>query len=145
MEPTNMPDQHTNPNADVPGGLHGQHHTAANEQLPRSIWQPGVVQRLADYVKHVREVDQQSDKPHVTSQPDQSHVCERNPNRVCDCARGVCADDDATYRLARNPRPRCYTGNPDLDAKYACPVSGVACFGIKCREWCESGVDYSKT
>lgn len=138
MEPTNMSAQHSDANAQLSGGVHRLDHAAANERMPKSLWQPGVVRRLADYIKHLRQVDQQSDQSYVAGEPD--HVCTRNPHRVCNCARGVCADDDATYRLARNPR--C---NPDVDTKHACPISGVACFGAKCRDWCESGVDRTKT
>lgn len=120
--------------------IHGTDHSAADELLSEPIRKPGVVKRLADYIKHLCEVDQQSNESNLASQPVKSHVCERNPHRNCNCARGVCADDDATYRLATGLRP-----NECASDLYTCPVSGSICLGIKCREWCESGVDRSKT
>ncbi len=134
MEPADMSDKHPDSNAELPGGLCGQHHPAANEHVPRSIWQPGVVKRLADYIKHVREVDQQSVQPRVA---DQQHTCTRHPERTCNCPAGTCADDDATYRYARGPYHAA-----DL---YTCPISGTICLSVKCRDWCESGVDRTKT
>jgi hypothetical protein len=114
--------------------IHGTDKPAANEQLPKSIWQPGVVQRLADYIKQLRQVDEQSNEPNKSGKPDQPHICPRNPHRVCNCSSSVCADDDATYRYARGPY---------LAA--TCPVSGRICLGTTCRDWCESGVDRTKT
>lgn len=134
MEPTDMSAKHSDANTVLSGRVHRVNNPAANERMPKSVWQPGMVQRLADYIKHLREVDQQSDKPHVA---DLTHQCPRHPERTCNCT-GTCADDDATDR-----KP--LTGSAVFDAKYTCPISGVICFGIKCREWCESGVNYSKT
>ena len=132
MEPTDLPSKHADTNPELSGRVRGSDHPAANEQLPRSIWQPGVVKRLADYIKHLREVDNQSDKPNVSAV---QHSCSRHPERSCNCAPGACADDD---------------GYPSRHIKYAadlytCPISGVICLNLHCREWCESGVDRSKT
>jgi len=126
MEPADMPDQHTNPNTVLSSGLHRLNNSAANEHMPRSLWQPGVVQRLADYIKRVREVDHQ---------PHERHVCRLNASYTCACPTHACANDDATYRHARGPY---------IVAK-RCPVTGQPCAGADCRDWCESGVDYSKT
>lgn len=131
MEPADMSDQHSNPNTELPGGLCGQHHPAANEHMPRSIWQPGVVKRLADYIKHVREVDNESVQPRVAAE---QHSCARHPERTCNCAAGTCADDDTINRYTQYAT--------DL---YTCPISGTICLGLKCRDWCESGVDRTKT
>lgn len=141
MEPTDLPSKHADTNPELSGRVRGSDHPAANEQLPRSIWQPGVVKRLADYIKHLREVDQQSDKPDVAAGP---HPCSRYPKRSCNCPAGACADDDATYRYARGPYRYAEFTQHAADL-YTCPISGVVCFGAKCREWCESGVNYSKT
>lgn len=139
-ESTDLHTKHSDTNPKLSGGICGSDSSAANEQLPRSIWQPGVVKRLADYIKHLREVDQQPDERAVSGQPDQSsHVCTRNPHRTCNCPADACADDDATYRNARGPYLSAESTN------YTCPISGRICLGVECREWCESGVDYSKT
>lgn len=145
MEPTDMSDKQPDANTVVPGRVHGANNAAANELMPRSVWRPGVVRILADYIKYVREVDQQPNERAVSSQPDQSpHVCARNPNRTCNCPTGACADDDATYRYARGPflstEPAKHASNV-----YTCPISGRICLGYTCRDWCESGVDRSKT
>ena len=147
MEPTDMPSKHADTNPELSGRVRGTDTPAANEQLPRSIWQPGVVKRLADYIKHVREVDNKPDKPHKSAQPDKSsepHRCINIPVRTCHCPDGVCADDPATYRRARGPYRFSEFTQHAADL-YTCPISGSICLTIKCREWCESGVDRSKT
>lgn len=160
MEPTNLHPKHSDANPELSGRVHGVHHAAANEHMPKSVWQPGVVQRLADYIKHLRQVDQQPNQPDVASQPDQSgqpnerHVCTVDTHRTCTCPRGVCADDSATYRRARGPyqpagpsasASAVPAAKSDQPGGYTCPVTGQPCTEIKCRDWCESGVDYSKT
>lgn len=143
-----MQGKHPDSKPDLPSRVHGINRPAANEQLPRSIWQPGVVQRLADYIRHVREVDQQSDKPHVAGKPDQSgqrHVCKRDSSRSCSCPRGTCADDDATYRHARGPYlvarsdPNIPTPKPNHLGQFRCPISGKLCSEFDCRDWCSGG------
>ena len=111
--------------------------------LSRSIWSTRYGS-LDDNDRHVREVDQQSDKPHLASQSDFTHRCTRHPERNCNCPSGACADDDATYRYARGPYTSADTSSPKL-ASYRCAISGQFCSGSSCREWCESGVDRSKT
>ncbi len=134
MEPSDMSDKHSNANTELSNGVHRKHQSAANEHMPRSIWQPGVVKRLADYIKQLREVDNESVKPNITSE---QHTCPRHPERSCNCASGTCADDDATYR---------YVKHVQLASDfYTCPISGSICLGTRCREWCESGVDRTKT
>lgn len=135
MEPADMSTKHSDANTVMSGRVHGNNNPAANERMPKSVWQPGMVQRLADYIKRLREVDQQSNKPNVASQSAQPHVCERNPYRSCNCPGGTCADDDSTYRYARGP----------YAATIRCPISGQPCSVTSCRDWCESGVDRTKT
>jgi hypothetical protein len=151
MEPTNMSDKHPDANAVVSGGVHGQQHSVNDEYMPKSVWRPGVVRRLADYIQQLREVDDESNKRPLARQPRQSvesrHVCARNPNRTCNCAAGVCADDAATYRYARGPflSTRVAAPKPNHLGNFRCPISGQLCSSNVCRDWCESGVDYSKT
>jgi len=143
MEPANLPDQHSKSDAIVPSGVHGQHNSVNDEYLPRSVWQPGVVRRLADYIQHLREVDDESNQRPLASQssesakPEQSrHVCTRNPHRTCNCYAGVCADDDATYRYARGPFLS--TPKPNQLGNFNCPIDNKLCSSDVCREWCES-------
>lgn len=155
MEPADLPDQHTKPDTVVPSGVHGKHRAAANEHMPRSIWQPGVVRVLADYIKQLRQVDDESNKRPVACQPSEpaqsGHVCTRNPNRTCNCPAGACADDDASYRNARgpfvatDPTQRIAAPKPNQLGNFRCPITGQLCSSNVCRDWCESGVDYSKT
>ena len=143
MEPTNMPDKHSDANSGVPSGIHGKHYPVNDEYMPKSIWQPRVVQRLADYIRQLREVDDESNKRPLARQPGQSvessHVCARNPNRTCNCDAGVCADDDATYRYARGPfvATRVAAPKPNHLGNFRCPISGQLCSADVCREWCE--------
>ena len=151
MEPANMSDKHPDANAVVSGGVHGQQHSVNDEYMPKSVWRPGVVRRLADYIQQLREVDDESNKRPLARQPRQSvesrHVCTRNPNRTCNCDAGVCADDAATYRYARGPflSTRVAAPKPNHLGNFRCPISGQLCSSNVCRDWCESGVDYSKT
>ncbi len=152
MEPTYMPTEHSDADAVMSCRVCGQHHAAANEHMPRSIWQPGVVRRLADYIKHVREVDNQSDKSDKSGEPNKScvtrHVCTRDSTRTCLCPRGACADDSSTYRNARGPylyAEPAKSAKPTESTVYTCPISGRICLQFNCRDWCESGVDRTKT
>jgi hypothetical protein len=95
----------------------------------------------------LRQVDDESNKRPVARQPSEpaqsGHVCTRNPHRTCNCYAGVCADDATTYRYARGPFVP--TPKPNQLGNFRCPVSGQLCSSNVCRDWCESGVDYSKT
>lgn len=130
MEPTYMPTEHSDADAVMSCRVCGQHHPAANEHMPKSVWQPGVVRRLADYIKHVRQGDHEPVKPDVASE---QHTCTRHPERTCNCT-GACADDDVNDRYTQR-----------VTDFYTCPVAGSLCLGTKCRDWCESGVDRTKT
>ena len=152
MEPTNMPDKHADSNAVVPSGVRGQHRADNDEYMPKSVWQRGVVRVLADYIRQLREVDDESNQRAVTrqpgqptqpEQPGQPHVCARNPHRTCNCPSWACADDDATYRYARgpfvatDPSQRIPAPKPNHLGNFRCPISGLACSEVVCREWCE--------
>jgi hypothetical protein len=137
MEPTNMPDKHSDTNTVVSGGIHGQHHPVNDEYMPKSIWQSGVVRRLADYIRHVREVDNEPNQRSVSHQPGFTrHVCARNPHRTCNCDTGVCADDSATYRYARGPFLSTRILASEQPGNFRCPISGSPCAEYQCREWC---------
>lgn len=150
MEPTNMPAKHTDANTVVPSRVHGQHSPNIHQHLPESVWEScwGFV---GNVFKHLCKVAVKPDEPNESCVA--NHVCDRNPHRTCNCARGVCADDDATYRYARvNSRPvkldqhnRVLAPEPNHLGNFRCPVSGQLCSATVCREWCEAGVDYTKT
>jgi len=153
MEPTDMSDQHSKSDAIVSSGVHGQHRPVNDEYMPKSIWQPNVVRRLADYIQHVREVDGESNQRAVASksgestkpkQPGESHVCPRHPYRTCNCPAWACADDDATYRYARgpfvatDPNQRVPAPKPNHLGNFNCPIDNKLCSSDVCNGWCES-------
>jgi hypothetical protein len=140
MEPTNMSDKHSDANSVLSSRVHGQHLSVNDEYMPKSIWQSGVVKRLADYIRHVREVDNEPNQRAVSHQPGFTrHVCARNPHRTCNCDTGVCADDSATYRYARGPflSVRVAAPKPNHLGNFRCPITGQLCSFDVCREWCE--------
>jgi hypothetical protein len=149
-ESTNVPSGDAKTDAILSSGVHGKHYPVNDQYLPKSVWQSGVVRRLADYIRYVREVDDESNQrplarqPSQSTQPEQSrHVCTRNPHRTCNCDAGVCADDAATYRYARgpflatNPSQRIAAPKPNRLGNFRCPISGQLCSADICREWCE--------
>ncbi len=122
--------------------------------MPKSLWQ-SVIWSLDDKLRFLREICNKPDQrtqPGQPGQPDQRHVCRLNPGYTCSCPSGVCANDDATYRYARGPylpveQPgaRVRAPKPNHLGNFRCPISGQLCSSTVCREWCESGVDYTKT
>ena len=130
MEPTNLHSKHSDADHTLRGGLHGQRGADHEQHLSQSVW-AACMGFVGDVFKHLREVYFKPDKPNESDKP---HRCTNVPERICYCAPGVCADDATTYRYAK------------LAAKHPrCPVSGQFCAGSSCREWCESGVNRSKT
>ena len=161
MEPTNLPDKHSDSDAIVSSRVHGKHHPINDEYLPKSVWQSGVVRSLADYIRQLREVDDESNKRPITSQsrqstqPEQSrHVCTRNPHRTCNCDAGVCADDSATYRYARGPflttessqrSTKVRTPEPNELGNFNCPIDNKLCSANVCSGWCKSSCTGAET
>ena len=162
MEPSNMPAKHAGTDAVMPSGFHGQHRSDDGKHMPRSVWRPGVVRVLADYIRQLREVDDESNQRAVARQPGESaqseqpgqpHVCTRNPHRTCNCDAGVCADDSATYRYARGPyravpideHNRVPSPKPNHLGNFRCPITGQLCSANVCREWCEGSGSSSTT
>jgi hypothetical protein len=150
MEPSNMPARHANTDAVLPSGVHGQHRADDDEHMPKSIWRAGVVRSLADYIRQLREVDDEPNQRPVASQPNKSaqseqyrHVCTRNPHRTCNCPSWACADDDATYRYARgpfvaaDPSQRVPTPKPNHLGNFRCPIDNRACSQDACPVWCD--------
>ena len=134
------------------GGICGQHHADPDQPMPRSLW-AALVARVGNFRQYLRQVGNQSDQSSQSRQPAESsepHSCVNLPARACYCPNGVCADDPATYRYAVLRPPsgesgRVRTPEPNQLGNFRCPISGLACSKYACREWCESGVDYTKT
>lgn len=121
--------------------------------MSRSIWNTAVV-KLGDYIKHLRQVDDESYKRAESGKSCEScltcngHYCDRHSERSCDCSGHDCADDDiggdfystgstvtfskrgVIYQRTRIPKPNQY-GN------FRCPISGQLCSSSVCKEWCE--------
>jgi hypothetical protein len=112
--------------------------------MPKSIWRNGVVRSLADYIRQLREVDDESNQRPVARQSIESnHVCTRNPHRTCNCDAGVCADDSATYRYARGPFlavesiQRIAAPKPNELGNFNCPIDNKLCSANVCNGWCK--------
>ena len=67
---------------------------------------------LGDYIRHLQEVDKQSDKPCVACEPVESsfeHICPNNPILTCNCT-----DPKYCAELGNDP-DRQYRDVPDAD------------------------------
>lgn len=138
MEPADMPAKHTDADPCLPGGLHGSDRADYDKHVPQSLW-AACMGFVGDIIKQLRQVGHKPDQRAVAGQSDlPSHVCPRNPHRVCDCPAGACADDDESYRYARGVRARVATPEPDALGQFFCPVSGHPCSERFCRGWCQS-------
>jgi hypothetical protein len=149
MEPSDLPSKHTNTDAQLSGGVHRHHHADQDFHVPEPLWAT-FVGRLGNLIKHLCKVGHKPDQRAVPSESGEPrHVCRLNPGYTCTCASGVCANDDATYRHARGPYLPVEHGvrapEPNKYGNFRCPISGQLCSSTVCREWCESGVDYTKT
>lgn len=149
MESTNVSTKHTNADVIVSSGVHGRNCADDDQHLSKSLW-TAFVGGLGIVFKYLREVCHESYKRLIASQSDKSsvarHVCTSNESYTCHCPAGVCANDASTYRRARGPYIRRIRPTiPNNLGKFTCPVSGSICSAYTCREWCESGVDRSKT
>ena len=100
-----MQNDNRNPNAAMPDRLYGEHYPDSFLDVSRPVRESNV-STLGDYIRHLQEVNQQPDKPCVTSQPVESnfsHICPNNPILTCNCTDPkFCAelgnDPDRQYR-----------------------------------------------
>jgi hypothetical protein len=136
--PANMQADQRNPNPKLPRRVHRVYNADSRGDVPRSVWE-FVFHVLDDYFGRVRKVGHKPDQRALANQSDQphqsGHICSRDSSRTCNCPRGACADDDATYRHARGPYLR--APEPSRLGNFRCPVSGQICSSGVCREWCE--------
>jgi hypothetical protein len=81
---------------------------------------------LGDYIRHLQEVDKQSDKPCVACEPIESnfdHICPNNPILTCNCT-----DPNACAELGNDP--------DNIDGNKRCPDSGRICNDRVCPNEC---------
>jgi hypothetical protein len=145
-------------NSTMPDRLYGEHYPDSFLDVSRSVRESNVA-TLGDYIRHLQEVNQQSDQSNVASQPVESsfdHICPNNPILTCNCTDPkFCAelgnDPDRQYRDvpdANGNEDRCpnhdgfsdnleYTGIPIPSPKREGKVSGWPCVvvGAVCEAW----------
>jgi hypothetical protein len=165
-----MPDIKPNTNSQLPDRLYGEHYPDSFLDVSRPVRESNVA-TLGDYIRHLQEVDKQSDKPCFACEPVESsqstydHICPNNPILTCNCTDPkYCAelgnDPDRQYRdIADTDHDSFsdnldYTGipiptNPSTKGKNA--VSGWPCIvvGAIPETWnptseCVSGLEHSE-
>jgi hypothetical protein len=143
MEPTYMPTKHADADAVMPCRVCGCHHADQDQRLPQSLWAT-LVGRVDDFIKLVRQVDDQRDQRAVAREPGEppepsiasdGHACPRHTERRCNCADDSCADDDIGIVAGREP---VRSPTPNFLGRFRCPVNGKLCSVHSCRTWCES-------
>jgi hypothetical protein len=109
----------------MPDRLYGEHYPDAFLDVSRSIRESSVA-TLGDYIRHLQEVDKQSDQSNVANQSVESsfdHICPNNPILTCNCS-----DPNACAELGNDP-----------DSQYGnkrCPESGRICHESVCPNEC---------
>jgi hypothetical protein len=140
----------------MPDRLYGEHYPDSFLDVSRPVRTTNMA-TLGDYIRHLQEVDQQSDQPCVACEPAESkfdHICPNNPILTCNCTDPkYCAelgnDPDRQYRDIADTdgnEDRCpnhdgfsdnldYTGIPYPKRKNT--VSGWPCVvvGAICEAW----------
>jgi hypothetical protein len=131
----------------MPDRLYGEHYPDAFLDVSRSVRESNVA-TLGDYIRHLQEVDKQSDQSNVTSQPVESsfdHICPNNPILTCNCADPkFCAelgsDPDRQHRDQDGNKDGFadnidYTGIPTTKGQST--ISGWPCVvvGAFCETW----------
>jgi hypothetical protein len=74
-------------NSTMPDRLYGEHYPDSFLYVSGSIRDSDVA-TLGDYIRHLQEVDKQSNQPNVANQPIESsfeHICPNNPILTCNC------------------------------------------------------------
>jgi hypothetical protein len=121
-----MQNNDRNANSTMPDRLYGEHYPDAFLDVPRPVRESSV-STLGDYIRHLQEVDKQSDKPCVACEPVESsfdHICPNNPILTCNCT---------------DPKYCAELGNdPDnlVDGNKRCPDSGLICNDRVCPDEC---------
>jgi hypothetical protein len=98
-------------NSSMPDRLYGEHYPDSFLDVSRPIRESNVA-TLGDYIRHLQEVDKQSDKPCFACEPIESsfeHICPNNPILTCNCT-----DPKYCAELGNDP-DRQYRDIPDTD------------------------------
>jgi hypothetical protein len=123
-EPTNMPDIKPTTNTQLPDRLYGEHYPDSFLDVSRSVRESNVA-TLGDYIRHLQEVDKQSDQSCVACFSPESkfdHICPNNPILTCNCT---------------DPKFCAELGNdPDNNGNKRCPDSGRICHKSVCPNEC---------
>jgi hypothetical protein len=113
----------------MPDRLYGEHYPDSFLDVSRPIRQSSVA-TLGDYIRHLQEVDNQSNKPCVACEPSKSneskfdHICPNNPILTCNCV-----DPKYCAELGSNP-------DNIVDGNKRCPDSGLICNDRVCPNEC---------
>jgi hypothetical protein len=138
-------------NSTMPDRLYGEHYPDSFLDVPRPVRESNVA-TLGDYIRHLQEVDKQSDKPCVACEPAESsfdHICPNNPILTCNCTDPkYCAelgnDPDRQYRDVPDNGDKDgfadnidYTGIPIPTSQGKSKVSSWPCVivGAVCETW----------
>jgi hypothetical protein len=82
-----MPDIKPTTDAQLPDRLYGEHYPDSFLDVSRPVRESNVA-TLGDYIRHLQEVNKQSDKPCIACEPLESnfsHICPNNPILTCNC------------------------------------------------------------
>ena len=142
-------------NSQLPDRLYGEHYPDSFLDVSRFVRESNVA-TLGDYIRHLQEVDKQSDQSCVSCQPVESsfdHICPNNPILTCNCTDPkFCAelgsDPDRQYRDVSDTGNDGFADNIDYTG---IPVPATKREGAK-RGWpcvivgavCETWVDASE-
>ena len=121
-EPAIMQNDNRNPNATMSDRLYGEHYPDSFLDVPRPVRESNV-STLGDYIRHLQEVDKQSNKSCVACEPIEpgfEHVCPSNPILTCNCTD-----------------PKFCAEQPDNNGWIKCPDSGKLCSVIDCPDGCK--------
>jgi hypothetical protein len=164
-----MPNKQPTTNSQLPDRLYGEHYPDSFLDVPKPIRESSVA-TLGDYIRHLQEVDKQSDKPCFACEPVKSnfeHICPNNPILTCNCTDPkYCAelgsDPDRNSTDADGNEDRCpnhdgfsdnldYTGipipTPQRQSKefgWPCVVVGAVCETWNTAAECVSGREHSE-
>jgi hypothetical protein len=121
-----MPNIKPTTNSQLPDRLYGEHYPDSFLDVSRPVRESNVA-TLGDYIRHLQEVDKQSDKPCFACEPIESsfeHICPNNPILTCNCT-----DPKFCAELGSNP-------DNIVDGNKRCPDSGLICNDRVCPNEC---------
>jgi hypothetical protein len=126
-EPTDMSNIKPTTNSQLPDRLYGERYPDSFLDMPRSVRESNVA-TLGDYIRHLQEVDKQSDQSCVACFSPESkfdHICPNNPILTCNCT-----DPKFCAELGNDPDGNNANGNK------VCPDSGKVCNTAVCPTEC---------